>query len=88
MLHYLLGIVDFLAAGSLALLALGSGVPHIQAASALALVVKGTFYINDVLSVIDIALGITLFALLWIDAPLLALSLAIYLGFKGVYTFA
>jgi hypothetical protein len=83
-----LGIIDVLCAISMAGIVLGYPLPHLQAISALALIIKGVLFINDVISVIDIAVGIAMFILLWITAPTIALGLAVYLGIKGLMSFA
>lgn len=79
----ILGVVDLLGAVSLGLLVLGFPLPHLQAVAALMLLLKSLVFIGDVISVIDVAVSITMFALLWVSAPTLALGLAIYLGIKG-----
>jgi hypothetical protein len=84
----LLAGVDLLCAVSLAALALGYPIPHLQAAAALALVLKGIAFISDVVSIIDIVIGAAMFVLLWVQAPMLALGLAIYLGLKALASFA
>lgn len=84
----LLAAIDLLCAVSLAATALGYPLPPLQAASAFALVAKGVLFINDVVSVIDVAIGIAMIVLLWIQAPTLAIALAIYLGIKAMASFA
>ncbi len=83
-----LGAVDVLCAISLALLVFGYPLPQLQAAAALALLAKSIIFIGDAISVIDVATSIAMFALLWISAPTLALGLAVYLGIKGLISFA
>jgi hypothetical protein len=83
----LLATIDLLCAISLAALVLGYPLPHLQAGAALMLIAKSVFFITDVISILDIAVGITMFVLLWVSAPTLALGLAIYLGFKAVISF-
>lgn len=82
-----LGTIDMLCAISLAALSLGHPLPHLQAGAALMLIAKSVFFIKDVVSIIDIAVGITMFALFWMSAPTLALALAIYLGFKAIISY-
>lgn len=84
----LLALVDLGAALSLILSVLGVPLPLLQAAMALALLAKGIVFINDILSIVDIALAGLMFGLLWWNAPLWALSIGIYLAFKGLYSFA
>jgi hypothetical protein len=84
----LLAGIDLLCAVSLVAMALGYPLPPLHAASAFALMVKGVFFINDVVSVIDIAVGIAMLVLLWIQAPTLAIALAIYLGIKAMASLA
>lgn len=84
----LLAGVDLLCAISLAALALGFPIPHLQAAAALGLMLKGIAFISDVVSIIDIAIGVAMIVLLWVEAPMLALGLAIYLALKALASFA
>lgn len=82
-----LGAIDMLCAISLAALALGYPLPHLQAGAALMLMAKSLFFIKDVVSIIDLAVGVTMFVLLWITAPTLTIALAIYLGFKAIISY-
>jgi hypothetical protein len=82
-LRQALGAIDVLSAIACGALYFSHPFPHLQAALALALVAKGAFFISDVVSVLDIACGITMLLLLWLSWPAVALVLAIYLGFKG-----
>ena len=84
----ILGAIDVLGAVSLAALVLGYPLPHLQAAAALGVLLKAIIFINDIVSIIDIAVAITMFVLLWVSAPTLALALAVYLGIKGLISFA
>ena len=84
----LLAAIDLLCAISLAAIAIGYPLPALQAASAFALIGKGILFINDVVSIIDIAIGITMLVLLWMQAPALAIGIAVYLGIKGMASFA
>jgi hypothetical protein len=87
MLLPILAAIDLLCAISLAALCLGFPLQHLQAGAALMLIAKSAFFITDVISILDIAVGVTMFVLLWISAPTLALGLAIYLGFKAAISF-
>jgi Na+/H+ antiporter NhaA len=78
-----LGIIDALSAISCAAIFFGHPLGQFQAAMGLALIGKGAFFIEDIVSVLDIACGIVMFLLLWFSWPTIALSLAIYLGFKA-----
>ncbi|MBR9700283.1 hypothetical protein GOV11_00250 [Candidatus Woesearchaeota archaeon] len=87
-LHYIFGAIDILAGVTLISNSLGFPLEFIQAAAALALIVKGIFTVKDILSILDVIIGVVMFVLLWIAAPTLALSLGIYLCIKGAATFA
>ncbi len=87
-IHYLLGAADILAAIALMLYALGFQIPTAIAATGLVLIGKGLVFIGDVFSILDLIIGITMFVLIWVELPLLALCLAIWLGLKGAYTYA
>lgn len=88
MLAAILGLIDLLAAISLIAYAFGYPLPYLQAGAALGLTGKGAMFITDALSVIDVLIGIAMFGLLWMELPMLALGLAIYLACKGLYSFA
>ena len=81
----MLGLIDLLAATALFLVYFEHPFKHLQAGIALALMMKGVLFIGDILSLIDIAIGILMFVLFWLDAPLLALSAGIWLVYKGLY---
>ena len=81
-----LAIVDFLAAAALLLVFFGLPVIHYQAGAALLLLLKGAFFFYDLLSIIDVAVAILMFVMLWVQLPKLALGLAVYLIIKGLYS--
>lgn len=83
-----LGLIDLLASLSLITALLGWPLDHLQAGTALILIGKGAFFIKDILSVFDILIGLSMFWLLWFSSPALSLGLAVYLAFKGLYSFA
>ncbi|HIH23803.1 TPA: hypothetical protein HA251_02105 [Candidatus Woesearchaeota archaeon] len=87
-LRQALGAIDMLSAICCALIPLGYPIPHVQAVAALALIAKGAFFIDDIVSWLDIVCGVAMFILLWAGIPMLALALAIYLGFKAALSFA
>lgn len=84
----LLALVDLLAAVSLLLSAFGFPLPHLQATVAIALGGKALLFINDVLSIIDLCIALTMFVLLWLSSPTIALVLGGYMALKSLYTFA
>ena len=84
---WLLGAVDVLCAISLAAAALGYPIGHLQASAAFGLLLKGGFFITDIISIIDVIIALVMFWLLWFPHPTLALGLAVYLGLKGVISF-
>lgn len=81
----LLGIIDILAAGALIGVYFGHPIPHLQAGMGLALTMKGLLFITDILSILDIIIGIGMFVLFWVVAPKFALACAIWLLYKGIY---
>lgn len=81
----LVGVIDILCAVALLALYFGHPIPHLQAGMAVALIGKGIMFISDILSILDIILGITMFVLFWVEAPNLALGMAIWLLYKGLY---
>ena len=82
-----LGMIDVLCAITLFCAAFGFPIPHLQAVTGIALVAKGCFFIADILSVIDVIIGFAMLALLWIEAPLFALAIAVYLALKALASF-
>lgn len=80
----MLGIVDLLAAGALVSLYFGHPIYHLQAGMGLALVAKGLLFMPNVLSIIDVVIGIAMFVLFWIAAPQLALIMGLWLVYKGI----
>jgi hypothetical protein len=57
-----------------------------QAGMGLAIIMKGLVFFSNILSMLDIAIGVAMFALFWFEAPKLALAMAIWLIYKGVYS--
>ena len=51
-----------------------------------ALIMKGLLFIVDILSWLDIAIGIGMFVLFWVAAPNVALIAAIWLVYKGLHS--
>jgi hypothetical protein len=82
-----LGAVDLICAGALAFLAFGTPLYPLQAGAALLLLLKAAFYIGDMLSIVDVVAGLLMLGLIWFEAPILALVLALYLGGKALYSF-
>ncbi len=82
----LLGVIDLLCATALLGLYFGHPFNQLQAGMGLAIVMKGAVFFSDVLSLLDIAIGVTMFVLFWIEAPRLALAMAIWLVYKGLYS--
>lgn len=80
-----LGIIDLLAAAALIGIHLGHPFEHLQAGMALAIIMKGVVFISDILSLIDVSIGILMFVLFWVEAPTLALVAGIWLIYKGLY---
>jgi hypothetical protein len=87
MLIWVLALIDVFGAISAAGLALGMPLYSMQAASALALILKGIIFYDDIVSWLDIVCGIMLFVLFWANLPTIALAMAVYLGFKGLMSF-
>jgi len=81
----IVGVVDVIAAGALIALFFGHPIFHLQAGMAIALMGKGFLFLPDILSILDIAIGIVMLTLFWIEAPVLALGMAIWLLYKGLY---
>ncbi len=81
----LIGIIDILSAGALLSTYFGHPLPHLQAGMALALLGKGLFFITDVLSWIDIIIAVCMFIFFWVEAPTVALVMATWLLYKGLY---
>ena len=88
MLLIILGAIDVLGAVCAAAQALGYPLYFIQAAAALGLIIKGIIFYDDVVSWIDILIGIMLFIMFWVSMPTMALAIALYLGFKAILSFA
>lgn len=81
----LLGLIDILAAVALFALYFDNPFGRLQAGMSLGLMMKGVLFITDVLSWIDIAIGILMLVLFWVEAPKLALAAGIWLLYKGIY---
>lgn len=80
-----LGLIDILAAVALFSIYFGSPIERLQAGMALGLMMKGILFISDILSILDIIIGILMFVLFWLIAPKLALAMGIWLLYKGIY---
>jgi hypothetical protein len=83
----MLGMIDMLCAISLIIAVLGFPLPHLQAGSAMMLMFKGFIFIKDVISILDIIAAGCMLYLLWQSSTAIALTIAIYLGFKGIISF-
>ena len=81
----MLGLIDLLASIALLGIYFEHPIPHMQAGMALGLIAKGILFINDILSVLDIVIGIAMFVFFWAVAPKLALAMGIWLIYKGIY---
>jgi len=84
---WLLALVDVLAAAALLLAAFGYTVYPFQAATALLLILKAGVFHRSFLSIIDIAVGLLMFVLLWHGQPIVAAVAGGYLGVKAIYSF-
>jgi hypothetical protein len=82
----LVGIIDLLAAAALIGIYLEHPILHLQAGMGLAITMKGLIFFSDVLSWIDIVIGISMFVFFWFAAPKLALAMGIWLIYKGIYS--
>lgn len=86
MLLKLLGLVDLVAAGMLALASTGLISARIIISIAGALILKGVIFAKDPVSKFDIVIGLYLLAAPMLGLTKLNILLAIYLGLKGIYS--
>ncbi|MDD9953434.1 MAG: hypothetical protein OXR66_03795 [Candidatus Woesearchaeota archaeon] len=87
MLLWFFGIIDVLAAIAFVGIVFDHPFNHLQAGMGLAIIVKGLITMPDILSVVDVIIGLLMFWFFWHTHQTAALCLAIYLAFKGLYSF-